>query len=261
MKGHGIILWSVALMILAALCLFATAGPIKGLVDIGTGQEVPDADLRYLKQPTNTPPGSGYVVQSTDATGTNTEWVAAGGCQEHSVTSDYSFAAASSVNFSATGMVCRVPDIMRGRIYVPNINNDPFSAVVELTWYASSNRLGYEAIWRANMRVVQVTLTADAAAGTNVVTVADSSDFTVGDLVYLMGTNPEFVRIEQIAANDLTLETPTLNAHSTGDGASRAAEFGGYFLEDDTYTGTLWGRAKFSSAQTVDMATWVQYKK
>lgn len=50
----------VALAILVGTAMFVNAGPIKGLVDIGTGVEVPDADARYFQQSelTNTAAGS-----------------------------------------------------------------------------------------------------------------------------------------------------------------------------------------------------------
>ena len=49
MKEHVIVLWVAALMILAATVMFVTAGPIKGLVDVSTGQEVVNADARYVQ--------------------------------------------------------------------------------------------------------------------------------------------------------------------------------------------------------------------
>ena len=47
----------------------ALAGPIKGLVDVGTGKEVPDADLRYLLVGVPVPYASsaGYATNSGTA--------------------------------------------------------------------------------------------------------------------------------------------------------------------------------------------------
>lgn len=39
---------AIALGYLLAVCS-AYAAPIKGLVDVATGKEIPDADLRYMR--------------------------------------------------------------------------------------------------------------------------------------------------------------------------------------------------------------------
>jgi len=119
MKGHAIILWVAALMLLAGLTLFATAGPIRGLVDIGTGEEIPDADARYLRADTTNSTGwfTNLTVE-TDATGTTmvVNWqtmtnyvvgVASGLTTNDSPTmaagTDWTFSLASITNDADTG--------------------------------------------------------------------------------------------------------------------------------------------------------------
>ncbi len=91
----------------------ATAGPIRGLVDIGTGAEVPDADLRYQGVPTNSPVAN-YVFTSD---GTNAYWAP-------SAASAPSLQQVTDVGLTTTnGMVIGTSD--QSLLYIVTTNDPP----------------------------------------------------------------------------------------------------------------------------------------
>ena len=221
------------LLAVVLVAAYAVAGPIKGLVDIGTGQEVPDADARYELKGTNT-------VE------TSQESVA--------------FAASAEEDWAHTNLAFDAFDLVRGRIWVADTNNNPFDATVTLTWYVDSDRHGEDAVYRADIDLIQVLVNGAVTAGTNTVTVDDASSFAVDQLVVIYdGDSTEYGRIASILSNTITLEDNLSNNVDDNAGFSRVGEYGGFSLYGANQT--VWARATFSASQTVNLSNWLEYKK
>jgi len=284
----------VALTILVGTAMFVSAGPIKGLVDIGTGLEVPDADLRYA--PIG---GSGLSTNDSPVMAAGTEWTFALANVTNDATNatmvvnwqtmtnyvanlpstnlitvaDVSdldiintsqeaiaFAASSTQDWTHTSLAYDTFAITRGRIWVANTNNTPFDVVATMTWYVDSDRHGEDALYRADIGLVQVLASGASTAPTNTITVDDASSFSVNDLVVVYDADStEYGRIAVINANDLTFEDELQNNVDDDAGVSRVGEYGGFSMWGTNKT--VWARVTFSSGQTVDLSNWLEYKK
>jgi hypothetical protein len=82
----------------------------------------------------------------------------------------------------------------------------------------------------------------------------------VNDLVVVYDADStEYGRIASINANDLTFEDELQNDVDDDAGVSRVGEYGGFSMYGTN--NTVWGRAIFSSGQTVNLSNWLEYKK
>ena len=170
------------------------------------------------------------------------------------------FSASSSEDWAHTNLAHDAFALTRGRIWVSNTNNNPFDATATVTWYVESDRHGEDALWRADVSLVQVLVNGAVTAPTNTITVDDASSFSANDLVVIYdGDSTEYARIESINSNDLTFEDDLSSNVDDDAGISRVGEYGGFSLHGTNKT--VWGRATFSSGQTVDLSNWLEYKK
>jgi hypothetical protein len=174
-------------------------------------------------------------------------------------TNTVDFAASASEDVDVTELGSDTIILIRGRLFIRNSDDAPFSAPAEVTFYNHSDRRGEQAIYRAEMSLVCVTLSSPQTAGNNTIVVTDASDFSENDLLYIMGTNPEFGRVEGIVGTTVTLEDNLLYNHSASDGCARVPEFGGFALSDATEDESVWGRIDFGSSQTVDLRMILDY--
>ena len=176
-------------------------------------------------------------------------------------TNNTAFAASATEDITFADVGGNVNIMIRGRLFIPNADDAPFSAEATLSFFEHSDRRGEQAIYRATMDLVCVLTTSPQTAGNNTLVVADASDFNEQDLLYVLGPTPEFIRITSIVGTTITLENNLLYDHASGVGVSRVPEFGGFTLMDSTDAKTIWARVDFGASQTVDTRMILTYTR
>ena len=167
---------------------------------------------------------------------------------------------ALSANTDFTLSASNIIDVVRGRVYVNNIDVVPFSDTATVTFYNDSSRRGDEAIYRANMDIVADTMSSGVVSGSTIYS-NDGTVFETNDLIYLSGSaGEEFARISSVSTNDLILEDSITNTYLSGSLISLAPEFGGFTLYDVNETETIYGRIVITGSGTVDTTIWMEYK-
>jgi len=106
-----------------------------------------------------------------------------------------------------------------------------------------------------------VLLTNAVSVGATNIFVADSSDFAADNLLYVMGTTNEFVRVSSISGNKIYLTGTTIAAHAISNGVSRVREFGGFSLYDSTSAKTYWGTVSSTVSTNVALKLDMIYTK
>jgi len=157
----------------------------------------------------------------------------------------------ASTNFSFlsynTNMAASYMNLAYGKIYATNAGL--FSKTLTLTFYDHSDRKGSNAYWRANILLLSTPLYVDGY-GTNIITVADTTGFSINDLVWFGGISNEFARITNVTPNTISFEDNLTMGHASNDVVTKVAEFGGFSLMDKTETGNFWAKLTASTAFT-----------
>ena len=160
----------------------------------------------------------------------------------------------ASVTYAITNLPDSEWNLVHGWMYVSDTNNNPFSATGTNSLYSDSARTGgRDLISRVEMLLVGVSITNTIAVGTNVLGVSDTSDFAINDMLRLVGTNTDDVRISSKTVSTLTLENTPGNSYTTNNGCHSAPAIGGMTFYDATLSNTLWGKIAFGETQTVNL--------
>lgn len=141
-------------------------------------------------------------------------------------------------------------DVIQGMVYVTS--TAVFSKEMTLTFYKKSETESLNALYRSTGRIALTALTVPASAGTSTITVDDSSDMEVDDLLAIQGTNTDLIRTSSIGAS-ITLEDSLSFAHAAADPVALVVEFGGFRLVDLDATNQLYAEIEFDGGQTVDI--------
>lgn len=162
------------------------------------------------------------------------------------------YVASAQENYSIP-VLKNVNHILLQKIFINDGLATPFLDDLIISYYTRGTRLGEDALFRAEEKMVRVAMDGNTLATDLAIPVVDETDFAANDLIWIGGASPEFLRLSGISAGQLDLESGAKFAHTSGDPVSRVIEIGSLTLESITSL-NIYGRAEWlSGAQTTTL--------
>ena len=167
------------------------------------------------------------------------------------ITEDIDFTASSSEDITID-IGKEIREVLRGRLYIDADPGADFSQWAILTFYNKSSKLGEDAFYRTEVKLVYTELDT-ATTGSDANIIPDTHDnFSPNNLVYFIdGGSSEFERLLTVASTMVAEDNP--DAHAIDVGLVRVAEFAGFPLFNMESGTNIYVRVKFSAAQTVSI--------
>lgn len=175
------------------------------------------------------------------------------------VDTNIAFAASATNDFE---MTCSkgLFDVIRGRAHTTDTNPVPFSQTGVLTFYVQTNRGPTDVSWQASLDFTAQTFTTNASPGDRLLVVGDNSVVYANQLLWLYGTNSEYVRVSSVSTGGIVrVSTGLVNSYATNNIVHTVNEFGG-FSSYNTVTSNMLSRLAFTTNVTQTIKVWSEFK-
>lgn len=144
-----------------------------------------------------------------------------------------------------------IRDVLRGRFYIDADPGAPFDQWATFTFYNKAAKKGEDAFYRTVGKIIYTELEVATTGSDADITPDDHNSFMPNDLVYILDTSTEIIRLMTVA--DTMVAEDTIGAHAIDVGLARVSEFNVFSLinlEDGT---DVYFRVAFPTAQTVSL--------